>query len=308
MSEEAADSTSRLERRSVVTDATIVASLARDGMTLAVGGFINAAHPMALVRELLRTGVGDLTVVGAASAGLEVDLLIASGRATRVITPYVGAESLASIGPAFRASAERGLIDVVEIDEAMYYAGLRAAAQCLPFNPWRAGVGTSYPELNPMLVEFRDPVKGERLLAVPAIDIDVAFLHAAVSDHYGNVQHNGHGFGDRAIAAAADVVVVQVEQLVSPQRIRAQPALTSVAGADHVVRAPFGAHPFASDGYYPPDEVHIAEYVAAAQQWLRRDDRGPLDAYLNHYVYEPKEHSDYLERIGLHQLLSLSEY
>ncbi len=308
MSDEAAEIRGAGNRRSVVTDAAIVRSLIQDGMTVAIGGFINAGHPMSLVREMLRSGVKDLTVVGAASAGLEIDLLIASGRVRKVITPYIGAEGLASIGPAFRTSAERGLVETAEIDEAMYYAGLRAAAQRLPFNPWRAGLGTSYPELNPSLVEFRDPIKGERLLAIPAIEIDVALLHAAVSDHYGNVQHNGHGFGDRAIAAAADKVVVQVEQLVSPQTIRAQPALTSVAGADHVVRAPYGAHPFSSDGYYPPDEPHIGEYVAAAQRWLREDDRSALDAYLERFVYEPQDHVEYLERIGMRQLLALSEY
>ena len=61
----------------------------------------------------------------------------------------------------------------------MYYAALRAAAQRVPFNPWRPGVGTSFPEVNPAIKEFDDPISGETLLAIPAIDIDVAFLHAA---------------------------------------------------------------------------------------------------------------------------------
>ena len=295
-------------RRSVVTDEHAAAELIRSGMTVGIGGFINAAHPMALVRQLAKRGLSDLTVVGSASAGLDLDLLISAGCVRKVVAPYVGGEGLAPIGPAFRFAAEQGLIEVWELDEAHYYAGLRASAQRLPFNPWRAGVGTSYPSINPDLKEFDDPVRGERLLAVPAIELNVALLNAAVSDHYGNVQHNGTGYGDRAIHAAAELTVVQVEQLVSNEHIRANPAATTVAGADLVVRAPYGAHPFGSPGYYPPDLAHIREYVTAAEHLLRTGSRSRLDAYLSRYVLEPRDHAEYLERVGIRQVLELSEY
>jgi glutaconate CoA-transferase subunit A len=280
----------------------------RDGATIAVGGFINAAHPMALVRGIVRSGIRDLTVVGAASSGLEIDMLIATGCVKTLISPYVGAEGLAPIGPAFRRAAQHGELDLFELDEAHFYAGLRAAAQRLPFNPWRAGVGTSYPEVNPHLKTFRDPLNDELLVAVPAIEIDIAFLHAAISDPYGNVQHAGTGFGDRAIHAAADRTVVQVEQVVSNERIRQNPAATSVPGADAVVRVPYGAHPFASHGYYPADQDHIREYAAAATDWLKTDSRSRLDEYLERYVLRPADNVEYLERIGLRQVLALSEY
>lgn len=278
------------------------------GMTVGVGGFINAGHPMALVRQLIRDEVRDLTLVGAASAGLEVDLLIAAGCVRKVVTPYVGAEGLASIGPAFRRAAQAGEIEVFELDEAHHYAGLRAAAQRLPFNPWRAGLGTSYPEVNPELRVFEDPVAGQPLIAVPAIEIDVCLLHASRSDLYGNVQHNGSAYGDRALSAASDRTVVQVEQFVSNEQIRANPLATSVAGADAVVRVPYGSHPFGCDGHYPPDAGHIRAYLAAADSWLREDSRTELDAYLDRYCREPEDHFAYLERVGIRQVLELSEY
>ncbi len=296
------------ERDSVVTDAASAIEAVRDGMTVGIGGFINAAHPMALVRQLVKAGLRDLTIVGPASSGLEVDMLISSGCVHKVVATYVGAEGIAPIGPAFRHAAQEGEIEVWELDEALYYAGLRASAQRLPFNPWRAGVGTSYPEINPDLKEFDDPVSGERLLAVPAIEIDVALIQAAVSDHYGNVQHNGTGYGDRAIHAAADVTIAQVEELISPERIRANPGATSIAGADHVVRAPYGAHPFGSEGYYPPDLDHLQEYLATANQLLREGSRTALDSYLGRYFAEPGDNVAYLERVGLRRLLALSEY
>jgi glutaconate CoA-transferase subunit A len=298
----------RSGRASVVVAEDEVAGLLASGMTIAIGGFINSGHPMALVRQIIRRELRDLTIVGAASSGLEVDMLIAAGCARKLISPYVGAEGLASIGPAFRAAAERGEIDLWEVDEAQYYAGLRASAQRLPFNPWRAGVGTSYPRLNPDFKEFRDPINNELLIAVPAIEIDVALLHAAVSDIYGNVQHHGTGYGDRAIFAAADTTVVTVERLVSNETVRANPAATSVPGAHAVVRVPYGAHPFAADGFYPADEAHITDYVRAADDWRRSGSRTALDEYFDRFVLGAPDHARYLERVGFQQILSLTEF
>jgi glutaconate CoA-transferase subunit A len=277
-------------------------------MVIGIGGFINASHPMLIVRGLIRRGVANLTVVGPASSGLDIDLLIASGCVKKVIAPYVGGEALAPIGPAFRAAAEAGKIEVFELDEAMYYCGLRAAAQRVPFNPWRAGIGTSFPEINPALKVFQDPIKGESVLAVPAIDIDIAFLHAACSDSYGNVQHVGHGYGDRAIYAAAEATYVQVEKVVSNEEIRRDPMRTSIPGASGVVRAPYGSHPFSSPGFYAEDREFIGEYVKAASRWAKEKDFSGLRRFIDHYVMAPEDHADYLERVGIRRLLSLHEY
>ena len=279
-----------------------------DGMTIAIGGFINSSHPMSIVRGLIKRGVKNLTVVGAASSGLEIDLLIAAGCARKVVAPYVGGEALAPIGPAFRAAAEKGALEVFELDEAMYYAGLRAAAQRVPFNPWRSGVGTSFPDMNPAIKVFQDPLNGETLLAIPAIDIDIAFLHAAQSDAYGNVQYVGHGYGDRAIHAAADATYVQVESIVSNEEIRRDPARTAIPGADGVIRARFGAHPYSSPGHYIEDQDHIRSYVRAATAWGKSGDFAPLKAYLDEFVFQPADHAAYLERIGIRRLLALNEY
>lgn len=296
------------QRRKRIVEPDEVLAKVRDGMTVAIGGFINSSHPMLVVRGLIKRGVKNLTVVGAASSGLEIDLLIAAGCARKVVAPYVGGEALAPIGPAFRAAAEKGELEVFELDEAMYYAGLRAAAQRVPFNPWRSGVGTSFPEMNPAIKAFQDPVNGETLLAIPAINIDIAFLHAAVSDPYGNVQYVGHGYGDRAIYAAADETYVQVEQVVSNEEIRRDPLKTAIPGADGIMRARFGAHPYSSPGHYIEDQEHIRAYVRAATAWAKSGDFAPLRAYLDEFVFQPADHAAYLERVGIRRLLSLNEY
>jgi glutaconate CoA-transferase subunit A len=300
--------TETLERRSLIIDEVEAGRWILDGMTVALGGFITSSHPMALVRQIIRNKVRDLTVIGSASSGLDVDILIGAGCVRKVISPYVGAETLAPIGPFFRAAAERGEIQVWEIDEAMFYVGLRAAAQLLPFLPWRGLVGTSYPEVNRDLKVFKDPIKGETLIAVPAIAPDVALIHAAYADPYGNVQHEGTGFGDRALHLAADKTIVEVERIVSNQDLRTDPIRTSLWEADAVVRAPYGAHPYSSPGFYVEDRDHIREYVTAAQAYLKTGDRAPFLAFLDRYVFECPTHGDYLERVGIKRLFTLYEH
>jgi len=262
---------------------------------------------MVAVRHIIRRNLRDLTVIGSAVGGLDVDLLIGAGCVRKVISPYVGAEALAPIGPFFRAAAERGDIDVWECDEGQYYAGLQAAGMMLPFMPCRGGVGTSYPEVNPDLKVFTDPVLGQTLLAVPAIEPDVALVHAAAADVYGNVQFVGTGYADRLLWRAAGRTLVQVERVVSNEEIRRAPERTALL-ADGVVRAPFGAHPFSSPGFYLEDRAHIHEIVEAGRAVARAGDRGPFEAYLDRYVRGPETHVDYLEQVGLRRLLSLNEY
>jgi glutaconate CoA-transferase subunit A len=295
-------------RREVIIDEADAAAWIHDGMTVSIGGFLNSSHPMPLIRAIIRNGIKDLTVVGAASAGLETDLLIGAGCVKTVIAPMISGESLAPIGPAFRACAQRGGIEVIELDEHMYYQGLRAAAALMPSLPWRGGVGTDYVKLNPRLKEFDDPVSGERLLAIPAINIDVALIHAGAADPFGNVQHVGTGFGDRAHHRAADRTIVTVEKVISNEELRANPYRTSIASVDAVVRAPYGSHPFASPGHYLEDATHIKEYVAAATPMIKDNNRAAFDAYLDTYIREPKSHAEYLTRIGFERVLSLYEF
>jgi glutaconate CoA-transferase subunit A len=296
-----------VERKSLVIGEAEAAEMIRDGMTIAIGGFINSSHPMALVRQIIRRGIKNLTVVGAASGGLDLDLLIACRCVKKLVTTYMGGEHYCPVAPFFRVAAQRGELDIFECDEGMFYCALRAAAQGLPSTPWKAGIGTSFPEINPEIKVYNDPISGEPVLAVPAITPDVAIIYAAHSDAYGNVQHVGTGFGDRAIWRAAKQTIAQVERLVANEEIRKDPLATSLYGVDAVVRAAYGSHPFAGPGYYIEDGGHIREYVAAGNAYAKNGDRQPFEDYLQKYVLGPKTHEDYLEVIGIRRLVSLHE-
>ena len=288
-------------RTSHIIDEVEAANRIEDGMTVAIG----SPTPMALVRQIIRRGLKDLTVV---DVGLSLDMLIAAGCVRKVVSYYAGGGFGVPVAPAFRRAAERGEIKVWECEEGILTSGLQAAAQGLPFLPWRGGVGTSLPEVNPDLKVFSDPIQGETLLAVPPIKPDVSLLHAAVSDAYGNVQHiGGPGWIDLFMQRAADHTIVQVEKVVANEEIRKDPWATTIAGADAIVRVPYGAHPFYSRGYYIQDNAHLKGYLDASTAAAKGDPEA-LQAYFARYCREPATHADYLEQIGIRRLLELHEY
>jgi len=286
-------------RKEVVIGEADAANMVEDGMTISLG----SNYPLAITRQIIRKGVKNLTVI-ANAGGWDLDFMIGAGCVKKVVGYYFGA-GLDVIGPFFRAAAEKGDLDIWEFDEGMYLAGLMAAAQILPFMPWRGGVGTCYPEINPDIKVFKDPLKGETLLAIPAIKPEIAFLRVSYADPYGNAQFIDAGFSDTAHYRAADKTVVQAERIVPNEEIRKNPANTSIMEADGVVKAPFGSHPFKSAGYYLEDVDHLTEYKQAAYECVKNGNSKPFDDYLKKYVYEPESHLDYLDRIGAKRLFGL---
>jgi glutaconate CoA-transferase subunit A len=289
-------------RQERILDEVEAASWIQDGMMVAVG----SPAPMMLLRQVIRRGVKNLTVI---DSGLSLDLLIAAGCVRKAVSYYAGGGFGVPVAPSFRRAVERGEVEVWECEEGILTTGLQAAAQALPFLPWRGGVGTSIPEVNPDLKVFRDPLRGETLLAVPPLKPDVTLLHAATADAYGNVQHiGGPGWLDLFLYRAADRTIVQVERVIANEEIRANPWATTIAGADAIVRAPYGAHPFYSRGFYVQDNDHLRMYSEAAAAAAQADRSEALRHYLAHYCREPATHGDYLERVGIKRLLGLYEY
>ena len=294
----------RPSRREVVMAENEAAALIKDGNVVIVGGFGTVNHPMPIIRALIRRKVKNLTVIGAATAGLEIDLLIGAGCVKKVIAPYIGAELYAPIGHCFRRAAESGQIEVFETTEYLLYSQLDAAARGLGFLPWRGGVGTSLPVLNKAYVPFNDPINGEPYLAAPALHADWAVIHVGQADVYGNGQHGGVRFGDRLLSRAAERVMLTAEKIVPNSEIRKNPWATSIGYADVVVEAPMGSHPYASHGFYVEDEDAIQEYVDASIAY-RKDDMKAWNAYLDEWVIGPADHTRYLAGISSDRLAAL---
>ncbi|MEV0085393.1 CoA-transferase [Saccharopolyspora sp. NPDC050642] len=249
----------------------VVARL-EDGMTIGIGGWGPRRKPMALVRAILRSNLTDLTLVS--WGGADVGLLARAGRIRKLVYAFVSLDSV-PLEPNFQqARQNRTIPEVVELDEGMFQAGLRAAAQRLPFLPMRAGLGSDVMVNNPGLRTVTSPYPAadgvfEELVAVPALHLDAALVHMNRADPHGNATYLGPDpYFDDLFCMAADKAFVTCERIVDTAELTREAAvqrlLISRMMVDGVVETPNGAHFTTCTPDYERDEKFQRAYAAAA--------------------------------------------
>jgi glutaconate CoA-transferase subunit A len=267
-----------LDKRTSLAEA--VAEL-RDGMTIGIGGWGSRRKPMAVVREILRTSLSDLTVVS--YGGPDVGLLCAAGKLRKACFGFVSLDSI-PLEPHFRAARQQGRIETFELDEGMFQWGLYAAATRVPFLPTRAGLGSDVLTLNPELKTVRSPyADGEELVAMPALELDVAFVHMNRADAAGNGQFLGPDpYFDDLFCMAAKRRFVTCEKLVRTEDFLKEGSLHTLllnrTMVDGVIETPHGAHFTECPPDYGRDEAFQREYAATAK------DAAAWEAFFGRYL------------------------
>lgn len=253
-----------------MTEDEAIATLA-DGMTIGIGGWGSRRKPMSLVRALLRSDLTDLTIVS--YGGPDVGLLCAAGKVRKLVYGFVSLDSIA-LEPHFRQARQNGTIaEVVEYDEGMLQWGLYAATLRLPFLPTRAGLGSDVMVNTPGLRTVRSPyADGEELLAVPALELDAAFVHLNRADERGNAVFLGPDlyFDDLFLGAAAvGRRFLSCEKVVSTAELAASGSFHTMkinrSMVDGVIEAPNGAHFTNCQPDYERDEAFQKAYADAAK-------------------------------------------
>ncbi len=247
--------------------ADVVASLS-DGMTIGIGGWGPRRKPMSLVREILRSDLKDLTIVG--YGGMDMGMLCAAGKVRKLIYGFVSLDFI-PLEPYFRKAREAGSIEAMELDEGMLHWGLRAAGYRLPFLPIRGGLGTAFMHNNPEIKTVQSPyADGETLMAMPAIKLDVALLHVHKADRLGNVRvYSPDPFFDEWFARAADRTFVTAEEVceqLESDEADAKANLFERSLVSGVVEARGGAHPTSHVPGYGWDAAHIKRYCQSATE------------------------------------------
>ena len=267
-----------MDKRTTERDA--VAEL-RDGMTIGIGGWGSRRKPMSIVREILRTDVKDLTVV--TYGGPDAGLLCAFGRVKKLVYGFVSLDSI-PLEPHFRKARQAGSFEAAELDEGMLQWGLLAAAHRLPFLPTRAGMGSDVPAINTNLKMVTSPYDdGEELIAMPALPLDVAFIHMNRADARGNGQFLGPDlYFDDLFCLAAKQRFMTCEKIVPtadfPKYGPVHTMKINRMMIDGVSEAPGGAHFTECPPDYGRDEAFQKEYAATAR------DEAAWDAFVSTYL------------------------
>lgn len=248
------------------------------GMTIGIGGWGSRRKPMAFIRALLRTDVTDLTVV--TYGGPDLGLLCSAGKVKRVYYGFVSLDSPPFYDPWFAKARTTGAIEAREMDEGMLRCGLQAAAQRLPFLPIRAGLGSDVrrfwgDELKTVRSPYPTGDAFEELIAMPALNLDAAFVHLNVGDEKGNAAYTGiDPYFDDLFLMSAQQRLMSVDKVVSTEElvksVPPQALLVNRMMVDTVVEAPNGAHFTTAEPDYRRDEKfqrHYAEAAASDETW-----------------------------------------
>ncbi len=244
------------------------------GMTIGIGGWGSRRKPMAFVRALLRTDVKDLTVV--TYGGPDLGLLCSADKVKRVYYGFVSLDSPPFYDPWFAKARTTGAIEAREMDEGMLRCGLQAAAQRLPFLPIRAGLGSDVRTFwGDELKTVKSPYGDDELIAMPALNLDAAFVHLNLGDARGNAAYTGiDPYFDDLFLMSAQKRFLSVEKVVSTEELVSsvvpQQLLINRMMVDTVVEAPNGAHFTTNEPDYKRDEKfqrHYAEAAGSDETW-----------------------------------------
>ena len=178
----------------------------RDGMTILYGGFMAYGTPEGIVREILASGIKDLTLIGndTGSGGTGVGVLVEQHRVKKVIATHIG------LHPETGRQMMAGEMEVELTPQGTLAERIRCGGAGLGGVLTPTGVGTIVEEGKMKLT-----LDGREFLLERPIRADLAILKAHKADTKGNLiyQRAARNFNP-LMAMAADYVVAEVDELV----------------------------------------------------------------------------------------------
>jgi len=254
----------------LLTMSQAVAEFVPDGASVALGLQLEQMIPFAAGHEIIRQKKRDLRLIGPISDIL-FDQLIGAGCVKDVVAAWVGNVMMGSAYN-FRRAAEQENpgtpgqpLKVFNMTNYSIALALQAGAMGLPFLPTRTAMGSDIPKGNHFFYQIVSPFEPrETLLAVRAIQPDVAIVHVQRVDKNGNA----HCWGNLGVmleaVRAAKTVILSVEEVVPEDVISSDPNRTVIPGflVSAVVHCPHGAHPSPVQGYHSRDDAFFQQYHA----------------------------------------------
>ncbi|QIZ06305.1 acetate CoA-transferase subunit alpha [Priestia megaterium] len=195
-----------------------ISSILTDGMTIMAGGFMGVGTPQELVTALLEADVKDLTLIANDTAFTETGVgpLIVNKRVKKVIASHIGTN------PETGKQMIAGELEVELVPQGTLAERVRAGGSGLGGVLTPTGVGTVVEEGKEKIT-----VDGREYLLEKPLRAEVAILKAFKADKAGNlIYHRSARNFNPLMALAADLVIVQVEQIVEVGEIDPDEVMT----------------------------------------------------------------------------------
>jgi glutaconate CoA-transferase subunit A len=264
--------------------AEAVEDVLRDGDSVAMEGFTHLI-PYAAGHEVIRQKRKRLTLIRM-TPDLIYDQLVGTGCADRMVFSWTGNPGVGSLHRV-RDAVENGWPQPLALEEHSHAAmanAYEAGAAGLPCAIFRGYIGVDLPKVNPKIKRITCPFTGEELAAVPALNPDVAIVHALRADRAGNVLLEGIVGIQKQVVLASKRSLVTVEEIVDDFGERS-PNTVILPGwtVGAIACVPGGAHPSYAHGYYKRDNATYKAWDAIARErdtfltWIKQNvlEKGP---------------------------------
>ncbi|HEQ3518516.1 TPA: acetate CoA-transferase subunit alpha [Citrobacter freundii] len=199
----------------------------RDGMTIMVGGFMGVGTPPRLVEALLESGVRDLTLIANDTAFVDTGIgpLIVNGRVSKVIASHIGTN------PETGRRMIAGEMDVQLVPQGPLIEQIRCGGAGLGGFLTPTGVGTIVEDGKQTMT-----LEGKTWLLERPLRADLALIRAHRADMLGNLtyQLSARNFNP-LIALAADITLVEPDEMVETGELQPDQIVTPGAVIDHIV-------------------------------------------------------------------------
>jgi glutaconate CoA-transferase, subunit A len=268
-----------------------VSKFVQDGDTVYAAGFTHLI-PFAAGHEIIRQRRRNLTLARA-TPDLIYDQMVAAGCARKVIFSYMGNPGVGSLR-IVRTELEAGRLEWEEYSHFGMISRLQAGAAGLPFMPMNQTGAVDLERANPLIRRVTDPYSGRELIAVPALNPDVAIVHVQRADKDGNAHLWGIVGEQKEVAFASKRVILTAEEIVDEAVIRSDPNRTLIPGfiVSAVCQVPGAAHPSYAQGYYDRDNDFYLKWDKISEN------AEMVKSYLDEWVYGVKDRSEFWQKLG----------
>jgi 3-oxoacid CoA-transferase subunit A len=200
-----------------------------DGMTIMSGGFGLVGNPESLIPEIKAAGVKGLTVISnnAGADGFGLWHLLQTRQIRKMISSYIGENKL------FEQQYLAGELELELNPQGTLAERIRAGGAGIPAFYTRSGVGTVVADGKP-----QEEFDGQLYVRETWLRSDLAIIKAWRADTEGNLQFRktAQNFNP-VMATAAEVTVVEAEELVEPGAIDADCVHTPGIFVHRIVRS-----------------------------------------------------------------------
>ena len=214
--------------RSKITAYEEIVRSIKDGMQIMIGGFLADGTPELLIDAVIESGAKNLTIIANDTGvpGRGISRLIDTDQVDKVITSHVGLNPK-TIERSIEGSLELQLVPQGTLAEQIRCGGAGLGGALTP-----TGLGTELAE-GKRIIE----VQGKAYLLEEALRADLALLKSAISDEFGNSFYEGTCKNFNIVMAyAADLVMVECDQLVEIGEMNPHLVETSGILVDHLIK------------------------------------------------------------------------